>query len=96
MQTEAQVATPETQAVEKYSVTVTNEGIGNGEYQAGETVTVEAPAENAAGQIFNSWTVEQADVQLADPAQAVTTFVMPQEAVTLTPVYTGAAHSDSR
>ncbi len=88
IQTEAQVATPETQAVEKYSVTVTNEGIGNGEYQAGETVTVEAPAENAAGQIFNSWTVEQADVQLADPAQAVTTFVMPQEAVTLTPVYT--------
>ena len=88
VQTEAQVATPETQAVEKYSVTVTNEGIGNGEYQAGETVTVEAPAENAAGQIFNSWTVEQADVQLADPAQAVTTFVMPQEAVTLTPVYT--------
>ena len=88
VQTEAQVATPETQAVKKYSVTVTNEGIGNGEYQAGETVTVEAPAENAAGQIFNSWTVEQADVQLADPAQAVTTFVMPQEAVTLTPVYT--------
>lgn len=88
VQTEAQVATPETQAVEKYSVTVTNEGIGNGEYQAGETVTVEAPAENAAGQIFDSWTVEQADVQLADPAQAVTTFVMPQEAVTLTPVYT--------
>ncbi|MFR8073113.1 MAG: InlB B-repeat-containing protein [Lachnospiraceae bacterium] len=88
VQTEAQAATPETQAVEKYSVTVTNEGIGNGEYQAGETVTVEAPAENAAGQIFNSWTVEQADVQLADPAQAVTTFVMPQEAVTLTPVYT--------
>ena len=88
IQTEAQAATPETQAVEKYSVTVTNEGIGNGEYQAGETVTVEAPAENAAGQIFNSWTVEQADVQLADPAQAVTTFVMPQEAVTLTPVYT--------
>ena len=31
VQTEAQVATPETQAVEKYSVTVTNEGIGNGE-----------------------------------------------------------------
>ena len=88
VQTEAQVATPETQAVEKYSVTVTNEGIGNGEYQAGETVTVEAPAENAAGQIFDFWTVEQADVQLADPAQAVTTFVMPQEAVTLTPVYT--------
>lgn len=88
VQTEAQVATPETQAVEKYSVTVTNEGIGNGEYQAGETVTVEAPAENAAGQIFDYWTVEQADVQLADPAQAVTTFVMPQEAVTLTPVYT--------
>ena len=88
VQTEAQVATPETQAVEKYSVTVTNEGIGNGEYQAGETVTVEAPAENAAGQIFDSWTVEQADVQLADPVQAVTTFVMPQEAVTLTPVYT--------
>ena len=88
VQTEAQVTTPETQAVEKYSVTVTNEGIGNGEYQAGETVTVEAPAENAEGQIFDSWTVEQADVQLADPAQAVTTFVMPQEAVTLTPVYT--------
>ena len=88
VQTEAQVTTPETQAVEKYSVTVTNEGIGNGEYQAGETVTVEAPAENAAGQIFDFWTVEQADVQLADPAQAVTTFVMPQEAVTLTPVYT--------
>ena len=96
VQTEAQVATPETQAVERYSVTVTNEGIGNGEYQAGETVTVEAPAENAAGQIFNSWTVEQADVQLADPAQAVTTFVMPQEAVTLSSGIYRAAHSDSR
>ncbi|MDD6324396.1 MAG: InlB B-repeat-containing protein [Lachnospiraceae bacterium] len=73
---------------EKYAVTVTNDGIGSGEYQAGETVTVEAPAENADGQMFDSWTVEQADVALADPAQEVTTFVMPQEAVTVTPVYT--------
>lgn len=73
---------------EKYAVTVTNEGIGSGEYQAGETVTVEAPAENAEGQIFDSWTVDQADVTLSDPAQEVTTFVMPQEAVTVTPVYT--------
>lgn len=74
--------------VEKYAVTVTNDGIGSGEYQAGENVTVEAPAEDADGQIFDSWTVDQADVALADPTQEVTTFVMPHEAVTVTPVYT--------
>ena len=88
IQTEAQAATPETQAVEKYSVTVTNEGIGNGEYGRARPLRSRLRLKTQPGRFCNSWTVEQADVQLADPAQAVTTFVMPQEAVTLTPVYT--------
>ena len=94
-QTEQQTAAPEAPTevqteseAEKYAVTVANDGIGGGEYRAGETVTVEASAENADGQIFDSWTVNQSNVALADPTQEVTTFVMPQEAVTVTPVYT--------
>ncbi len=74
-------------AAQKYQVTVENNGIGTGEYAAGENVTVEAPKESADGQVFDSWQTSSGNVALADPTQAVTSFVMPAEAVTVTPTY---------
>ena len=39
---------------QKYEVTVNN-GIGSGEYAAGEMVSVEAPYEGEDGEVFSQW-----------------------------------------
>ena len=75
----------EPQTEQKYEVTVNN-GIGSGEYAAGETVSVEAPYEGENGEVF-SWWQTSSGVQLQDAQQAVTTFVMPEKPVELTAVY---------
>ena len=75
----------EPQTEQKYEVTVNN-GIGSGEYAAGETVSVEAPYEGENGEVFSQWQTSS-DVQLEDAQQAVTTFVMPENPVELTAEY---------
>lgn len=76
---------PETETEQKYEVTVNN-GIGSGEYAAGEMVSVEAPYEGEDGEVFSQWQTSS-DVQLEDAQQAVTTFVMPENPVELTEEY---------
>ena len=76
---------PETETEQKYEVTVNN-GIGSGEYAAGEMVSVEAPYEGEDGEVFSQWQTSS-DVQLEDAQQAVTTFVMPENPVELTAEY---------
>lgn len=76
---------PQPEAV-KYAVTVENGGKGSGEFEAGATVTVEAAAPEE-GKSFDSWKSDDANVIFSDPTQAVTTFTMPGNAVTVTPQY---------
>ena len=66
-----------------YEVTVEN-GTGDGMYAAGATVTITAD-QAPEGKEFAGWTSE--DVELADADSAVTTFVMPEHAVTVTATY---------
>ena len=52
-------------------------------------------AENRAGYTFDHWQVDGGSVTLADPNSAETSFKMPSENVTLTPIYqqTGEKHT---
>ena len=54
---------------------------GSGEYSNGETVTIKAG--ERSGYTFGGWTTDSG-VQLADSKAAVTTFTMPNKAVTVT------------
>jgi len=65
-----------------YAVTVTN-GTGSSNYAQGATVTITANAP-PAGQQFKDWTVNSGGVTLADANNAITTFTMPGNAVTVT------------
>ncbi|MDD2959930.1 MAG: hypothetical protein PHR92_15675 [Lachnospiraceae bacterium] len=59
-------------------------------YEAWGTVRVTA-ADAEEGKAFDHWEVSSADVTLADPAAAETSFTMIEAAVTLTAVYADAA-----
>ncbi len=68
---------------EEYSLTVQN-GSGDGDYQAGAQITVNAdPA--PAGQTFSAWTGDTAN--LADANAASTTLTMPASAVSISATY---------
>ena len=77
--------------VERYTITVSDDGNGTGvaqvdgqmvdKVEAGVEVAVTAtPAE---GFVFDKWTVESGDAELADATSATTTFTMPAEDVEL-------------
>jgi hypothetical protein len=70
-----------------YAVTVVNGATDKAEAGEGATVkiTADAPEE---GYVFDKWT--SADVIIDDSTSAVTTFVMPAKAVTVTAVYKAA------
>ncbi|MGM8365663.1 InlB B-repeat-containing protein [Virgibacillus sp. W0181] len=68
-----------------YEVTVKN-GIGDGEYTLGTTVTITAE-EASEGQRFKSWEVTNGDVTLADIKASTTTFIMPSGPVEVKVVY---------
>ncbi|MEG1577711.1 MAG: discoidin domain-containing protein [Oscillospiraceae bacterium] len=68
----------------KYNVTVTG-GTGGGEYAEGATVTITAGAA-AQGKVFATWTTSDG-VVFTDATSAITTFVMPAKAVTVTASY---------
>ena len=70
--------------VTKYTVTITN-GTGDGQYAKGETVTITADAP-AAGKKFKEWTAT-GGVTFADGKSATTTFIMPEQAVTVAATY---------
>jgi uncharacterized repeat protein (TIGR02543 family) len=55
---------------------------GEGDYTQGETVTIDAGT--LGGHTFGGWTVNSGGVTLADAANAVTTFVMPANNVSVT------------
>jgi len=72
-----------------YAVTVTSAGMGSsggGSYAAGATVSISAGTA-PAGQQFKNWTTTNDDVTLADANNAMTTFTMPANAVTVTAVF---------
>ncbi|WP_062320148.1 immunoglobulin-like domain-containing protein [Halolactibacillus sp. JCM 19043] len=73
------------EAIPTYEVTITS-GTGSGEYQAGETVTIEA-ATAPEGKQFKGWEVTSGDVTLADATEVETSFVMPGETVEITAIY---------
>ena len=63
---------------------------GSGEYSNGETVTIKAG--ERSGYTFSGWTTDSG-VQLADSKAAVTTFTMPDKAVTVTANWTKSGGS---
>ncbi len=63
---------------------------GSGEYSNGETVTIKAG--ERSGYTFGGWTTDSG-VQLADSKAAVTTFTMPDKAVTVTANWTKSGGS---
>ena len=69
----------------KYAVVV-NSGQGSGKYTKGETVTItaQAPEENS---YFKEWSVDVANVVLADATSMETTFVMIERPIVITAVY---------
>jgi uncharacterized repeat protein (TIGR02543 family) len=74
-------ATPEpTPAL--YPVVVSG-GAGSGDYEAGATITITADTPEA-GSRFTGWAVADNTVSLADSAARITTFIMPEGAVTIT------------
>ena len=68
-----------------YSVTVNN-GIGNGDYAPGATVTIIAVTPYT-GYAFAAWLVVSGGVTLHSATSATTTFTMPDEAVEVTATY---------
>jgi uncharacterized protein (TIGR02145 family) len=81
---EPQVVTPTT-----YAVTVSSAGtgaIGGGNYIVGSTVSISAGT-TPSGQQFKKWTSSSNGVVFADENSAITTFVMPANAVTVTAVF---------
>ena len=75
-------ATPE---ITKYNATVNN-GTGDGEYAAGEivTITADVPAE---GNVFDKWIVVDGTVTFTDATKAETTFTMPEGDVVVEATY---------
>jgi len=78
-------ATPIAPPAPTYTVTVTN-GTGGGEYTEGATVTITA---NSApdGQQFKQWQVISGGITLANPTEAITSFLMPANAVEVVATY---------
>jgi uncharacterized repeat protein (TIGR02543 family) len=70
--------------VQTYTVTVTG-GTGGRNYEAGETVTIEATVQD--GKQFTHWMVTDGGVTLNDDKAKMTTFTMPANAVTVTAVF---------
>lgn len=64
----------------EYQVTV-NHGLGSGQYEENAVVRIKAN-EPQEGMQFSKWTSE--DIELAEPDNAETTFVMPKKNVTIT------------
>lgn len=71
--------------VGKYTVTVIN-GSGSGTYDAGSTVIIAANTP-ATGKTFSKWTTESPGVTLASVSLSATTFIMPNNNVTVTANY---------
>jgi hypothetical protein len=71
-------------AVPTYIVTV-GDGTGGGSFEAGAPVNIVANAA-ADGKVFDMWT-SAVGVVFADASSIVTTFVMPEKAVTVTATY---------
>lgn len=76
----------------KFAVTVVN-GEGGGDYEKGATVSIKADAP-AEGKQFAGW-VSDDGVTFANEAEAETTFVMPEKAVTVTATYVDCTHNES-
>jgi len=83
-----------------YMVIVSSVGIGasnNGSYVAGATVTINAGTA-PSGYKFKNWTTESSHVTFVNANNAMTTFTMPTNAVTVTAVFImiKATFTDSR
>lgn len=72
-------------ASSSYRVLVNN-GTGDGTYRAGSTVTIAADIP-PVGKKFKNWVVKTGSLTLADSKSATTTFVMPDERVTISAEY---------
>ncbi|MCM1048912.1 MAG: leucine-rich repeat protein [Clostridiales bacterium] len=79
-------------SVSKYTVTVIN-GSGSGTYDAGSTVIIAANTP-ATGKVFKNWTTESPGVTFASVSLSATTFIMPDNNVTVTANYvTGSSNT---
>lgn len=68
-------------SVPTYLATI-NGGKGGGSYSVGEKVTITAIVPE--GKHFTRWTVDAGNVNLENPSSSMTTFTMPDQAVTIT------------
>ena len=87
----AQWAEVEPQPAAKYTVTVNNSyadpaATGAGEYEAGDSVTINAGARS--GYAFNGWVVDEGGATLDDSGNASALFEMPEGDVTVTARWT--------
>jgi len=74
--------------ISTFAVTVSSDGIGaigSGRYEPGKTVNISAGI--AEGKMFKNWTTATSGVIFANANNAITTFVMPANAVTVTAVF---------
>jgi hypothetical protein len=72
-----------------YELTI-NSGSGDGNYAAGQTVSISADAA-PAGHEFDRWLVDSGNVQIADENLASTTLEMPDSAATVSATYRSQA-----
>ena len=71
-----------------------NYGDGSGSYEEGSWVTVTAADRSQEGYEFAGWSVDSANVSLADASAEETAFTMPNVDVTLTATYTEAVQTE--
>ena len=69
-----------------YEVTVT-EGTGSGSYEPGAQVSAAANDRTADGLVFDGWSVDSLNVEIADLTASSISFTMPEGAVALTAHY---------
>lgn len=76
-----------------YEVTVTD-GSGAGSYAAGTQVSVSANDRTAEGFVFDGWSVDSLNVEIADLKAPSISFIMPESAVVLTAHYKASEQSN--
>jgi len=72
-------------------ILIVNNGIGDGEYIAGSTVTITAN-EAPIGKVFDKWLIETGNPSIADLYSVSTSLIMPATNVTVTAIYKPASN----
>ena len=89
-QSEAAPETTQSESAQVYQITV-QDGSGSGEAAPGTTVNIEAAQKE--GYTFQNWNVTEGSVNLTNPSEEVTSFVMPEGNVTVAAEYAATQYT---